>query len=194
MSARQQSSSGANSPVTTPHSSLLPVAACIWHSHLHERFWQSASLARLHRWSSLDPPVLNSIPTASVPCRKPRRRRSRSSACRLTTRSPSAPCQVRPSTQPNYTPWFLTPATTPPSRQMNLYDHLVQKCDMVSEACRAAASQCPWQRGFQTARVVAGERFELFWNEEDQRWHYRDAVRLDAEQAARLDLPPFKRS
>jgi len=34
---------------------------------------------------------------------------------------------------------------------------------------------------------VAGERFELFWNEEDQRWHYRDAVRLDAEQAARFD-------
>ena len=36
---------------------------------------------------------------------------------------------------------------------------------------------------------VAGERFELFWNEEDQRWHYRDAVRLDAEQAARCDTP-----
>lgn len=32
--------------------------------------------------------------------------------------------------------------------------------------------------------ALSGERFETFWDDASEEWRYRDAVRLDAEQAA----------
>ena len=37
----------------------------------------------------------------------------------------------------------------------------------------------------QPACALSGERFETFWDDASEEWRYRDAVRLDAEQAAR---------
>lgn len=37
----------------------------------------------------------------------------------------------------------------------------------------------------QTHCALSGERFQQFWDEEHQEWRYRDAKRLDAEEAAR---------
>ncbi|CAL8463693.1 g3227 [Coccomyxa elongata] len=36
--------------------------------------------------------------------------------------------------------------------------------------------------------ALSGERFETFWDDASEEWRYRDAVRLDAEQAARHGL------
>lgn len=36
--------------------------------------------------------------------------------------------------------------------------------------------------------ALSGERFETFWDDVTEQWCYRDAVRLDAEQAARCEL------
>lgn len=36
----------------------------------------------------------------------------------------------------------------------------------------------------QTRCALSGERFEQFWDEDRQEWRYRDARRLDAEEAA----------
>jgi hypothetical protein len=33
--------------------------------------------------------------------------------------------------------------------------------------------------------ALSGERFETFWDDASEQWCYRDAVRLDADQAAR---------
>ena len=36
----------------------------------------------------------------------------------------------------------------------------------------------------QTHCALSGERFDQFWDEDHQEWRYRDAKRLDAEEAA----------
>lgn len=33
--------------------------------------------------------------------------------------------------------------------------------------------------------ALSGERFETFWDDASEEWRYRDAVRMDAAQAAR---------
>ncbi len=39
--------------------------------------------------------------------------------------------------------------------------------------------QCTYLHG------CAGEKFETFWDDGEQQWRYRDAKRLDVEEAAR---------
>lgn len=59
------------------------------------------------------------------------------------------------------------------------------------EAAAAAAAVPPPEQctvpvdDAQTHCALSGERFQQFWDEEHQEWRYRDAKRLDAEEAAR---------
>lgn len=71
-------------------------------------------------------------------------------------------------------------------------EQLATSCAAVAtqEAAAAAALLPPEQctvpvDDAQTHCALSGERFQQFWDEEHQEWRYRDAKRLDAEEAAR---------
>lgn len=56
-------------------------------------------------------------------------------------------------------------------------------------ATRAWRQQCTnllsWHRPVTHYNVIcAGEKFQTFWDDEQQQWRYRDAKRLDAEEAS----------
>jgi pre-mRNA cleavage complex 2 protein Pcf11 len=59
----------------------------------------------------------------------------------------------------------------------------------MQEAAAAAPKLCTVPvDDSQTHCALSGERFQQFWDEQHQEWRYRDAMRLDADEATRLAL------
>ena len=72
---------------------------------------------------------------------------------------------------------------------------IVLHCVQPAEAGRKRGGERAGGRFAAGVCALSGERFETFWDDAREQWRFRDAVRLDAAQAARVCAfvwPPLK--